>query len=323
MNSIYVVGGQQRELRTLLSDQQWYNYEQGLIIEVEPESAQLTQRVAYVSPPEVCPDEDPPILFKSATHVGDLLYACTQTEVLIYQMPQFVQLSYLSLPCFNDVHHVRPTPEGNLLIADSGLELVLEVTLAGEVLREWNVLGENTWAALARNYDYRKINLKPHRSHPNYVFYIGDEPWATRFHQKDAVSLLDPSKQILIGGERVHDGVVHGDYVYFTSVDGTVIVANPRTLQVEERISLGQMHESDTLLGWCRGLLFDGPLLWVGFSRIRATKFRENIGWISRGFKEVSPTHVACYDVERRCCIAEIDLEPQGLHAVFSIHPAL
>lgn len=322
MNSIYVVGGQQRTLRTLISDPQWYNYEKGVVVQVDPELREVSTRLAYVSPPEVCPDKDPPILFKSGTCVGDQLYLCTQTEVLIYQVPTFEQIGYLSLPCFNDVHHVRPTPDGNLLIANSGLELVLEVTLAGEVLREWNVLGEDTWGQLARDYDYRKINTKPHRSHPNYVFYIDDEPWATRFHQMDAVSLIDPSRRIHIEGERVHDGVVYEGYVYFTNVDGKVIVVHPRSLKVEERIDLTTMHDSDTLLGWCRGILFDGRFLWAGFSRIRATKFRENIGWASRGFKAVSPTHIACYDLERRHCVLDINLEPQ-LNAVFSIHPAL
>ena len=36
-------------------------------------------------------------------------------------------------------------------------------------------------------------STKPHLAHPNHVFHIGDEPWATRFQQKDAVSLLDPT----------------------------------------------------------------------------------------------------------------------------------
>jgi hypothetical protein len=60
----------------------------------------------------------------------------------------------------------------------------------------------------------------------------------------------------------------------------------------------------------------------VGFSRIRPTRWRENVGWLARGFKWVRPTHLACYDLDTRQVLAEIDLEPHGLNAVFSILPA-
>jgi hypothetical protein len=60
------------------------------------------------------PNEQPAILFKSGTLQGDLLYTCTQTEVMVYRVPSVRAVAYVSLPHFNDVHHVRPTPDGNL-----------------------------------------------------------------------------------------------------------------------------------------------------------------------------------------------------------------
>jgi len=42
-------------------------------------------------------------------------------------------------------------------------------------VREWNVLGEDTWSAHSRTVDYRiGVDLKPHRAHPNHVFFVYD-----------------------------------------------------------------------------------------------------------------------------------------------------
>lgn len=324
MKSLYVIGGQQRAYRSLLADDQnWYDYQKGLILQVDPTSGDSEVWVEYVSPPQACAEGDP-VLFKSGTVQGNKLYVCTQTEALIYSLPYFELVGYVSLPCFNDVHHVRPTAEGHLLVANSGLEMVLEVTLEGEILREWNVLGEDPWTRFSRAIDYRKgINTKPHRAHPNHVFYIGDDIWVTRFEQKDAVSLTRPGRRIDIGIERVHDGLLHEGLLYFTTVNGNVIIVNPGTLKIEEVVNLNEMHEEDTLLGWCRGIMIDGANIWVGFSRIRPTKFREAVSWVRVGFKRSLHTHVACYDLIGRRCITEIDLETHGLNAVFSILPGL
>jgi hypothetical protein len=324
MQSLYVIGGRQRALRPLLADtHDWYEYQEGLILRVTPETGEATTCVSYVSPPEANAAEAPQILFKSATLQGNRLYACTQTELIVYALPQFEQQAYISLPCFNDLHHVRPTAAGNLLVANSGLDMVLEITPQGEVLREWNTLGEQPWGRFSRAIDYRKgVNTKPHASHPNYVFYVEDEIWATRFQQKDAICLTRPDRRIPLDVERVHDGVLHAGWLYFTAVNGQVLIANPHTLRVEELIDLSSMHEQGTLLGWCRGILVEGDRAWVGFSHIRPTRFRENIAWVMRGFRQLTPSHIACYDLSHKRCLAEVDVQQHGLNAVFSIFEA-
>src|SRR5262249_46823007 len=122
-----------------------------------------------------------------------------------------------------------------------------------------------------------------------------------------------------IGVERLHDGVVADGCIYFTSVKGDVVIVDAATLAILECIDLNRFHPEGTLLGWCRGLLVDGPRVWVGFSHIRPTKVRENIGWIAHGFRRGRATHVACYDLRERRCVTEIELEGHGLDAVFSI----
>jgi hypothetical protein len=154
------------------------------------------------------------------------------------------------------------------------------------------------------------------------VFYVGDEPWATRFQMKDAVSVVDPSRRIDIGLERLHDGVVHEGRVYFTTVDGKVAIADTTSLQVVDVIDLTESHPDDMLLGWARGLLIDGDHMWVGFSRIRPTKIRENVGWVLRGLKRDFGTHVGCYDLRTRQSVMQVAVEPFGLSAIFGIYPA-
>lgn len=318
----YVIGGQQRAPRSLAeNDQQWYEYKQGMLLEVDTKTEEVQQRLTYTSRPGSYAEGDP-VLFKSATLEDGHLYTCTQTEVIVYSVPEFKEVGYVSLPCFNDVHHVRPTPDGNLLIANTGLEMILEVTYNGQVLREWNVLGDEPWANFSKEIDYRQgVNLKPHRAHPNYVFYVGDEIWATRFEQRDALCVTDPSKRIHIGLERVHDGVLHNGLIYFTSVNGNIVIANPETLQVEETIDLTTMHSPDTLLGWCRSIYIAEDKAWVGFSRVRPTKFRGALSWVRVGFQRSLPTHIACYDLKNRVCLQEINLEDYDLNAVFGIYP--
>lgn len=321
---LYVVGGQQRSPRSILDqDHQWYDYQKGIILRLDPQTQEVETCVEYVSPPDVYAPGDP-ILFKSGTVQDGKFYVCTQTEVLVFTIPEFTQVGYVSLPIFNDVHHVRPTPEGNLLVAISGLDMVVEVTLAGEVLREWDVLDGKPWTRFARDIDYRKgISTKPHPSHPNHIFLVEDEIWVTRFEQRDAVCLNRPDRSIRIGNERVHDGFLHEGRLYFTTVNGTVVIANPVTLQIERVVDLTAIHDPGTLLGWCRGIWVEGSRAWVGFSRIRPTRFREAVSWVRVGFKESRQTHIACYDLVEEVCLAEIGLESHCLNAVFSIIPAL
>src|SRR4051812_33460707 len=157
---LLVIGGRQRGERSLLDvSHNWYGYGQGVIVRIDGSGVSTT--LEYTSRPGSHGADDP-VLFKSATRHGDRLYCCTQTEVIVYSIPDMGEVAYISLPIFNDVHHVVPSPSGTLFVAVSGLELVVEVTLAGEVVNEWNVLGEDTWAQHSPFVDYRNsVDLKP------------------------------------------------------------------------------------------------------------------------------------------------------------------
>jgi hypothetical protein len=324
MNNFYVAGGRLRStvFRKL---EEWQSCEQALLIELDPATNQSRVCVEYVSPPEVRPDELPAILFKSATLRGNKLYTCTSTEVLVYDLPSFQLLHYISLPCFNDLHHVYPTHQGTLLVAVTGLDMVVEITTTGSLVREWDVLGGKPWTRFSRQTDYRKIpTTKPHKSHPNHVFELGQDVWVTRFYQRDAICLTTPGRRINVAVQGPHDGYVVGDRIYFTTVDGHVVIADWKTLQVVETIDLNQMSgQAEQALGWCRGVLpLDERRLWVGFTRVRPTKFVENVAWIRNGYSHrLKPSHVALYDLERGTCEQEIELESHGIGVVFSLLP--
>lgn len=314
----WVIGGEQRGDRSVLElDDRWYGYGCGVVLAVRDRDVE--RAFEYRSPDGVCAPGDP-ILFKSATVVGDRLYACTQTEVVVFALPTFEVLAHVSLPCFNDVHHVLPAGDGTLLVAVSGLEMVVRVDTDGNVVETTNVLGEDPWERFSRDVDYRQgVDLKPHRAHPNHLFMIGDEVFVTRFELRDAVSLDDPGRRIVIGRERAHDGVVVGDRVLFTTVDGFVVEASTETLEVVAEHHLDAPDGEDALLGWCRGLHVDGDDVWIGFSRIRPTRFRQTLSWIRTGFTRSCPTRIARYRRSDWSCVEEIDLEPYGLNAVFTI----
>ncbi len=327
MDRLYALGARQRNL-LIKNEDEWNLYESALILELDLKSGSVRSCVEYRSPSEVRAHEHSSMVFKAGTIVGNTLYACTATEVLIFSLPEFQQTGYVSFPALNDVHHVTPTSDGNLLVANTGLDMVVKFTLQGEVLSEWAVLDEELWSRFSRDIDYRKVDsTKPHQSHPNFVFELNGETWVTRFKQRDAICLDHRSKRIDIAVQSPHDGLICGDRIYFTTVDGRIVIANPRTLQVDEIVDLKQINGSDALLGWCRGILpLDERRIWVGFTRVRKTKFRENVLWVKNVFRPgmmEKATHLALYDIVDRRCLQEFDLEPYGMNIVFSVLPAV
>lgn len=299
-----------------------------MILEVDALTGSAQVRSEYGTPPTARATDRSSVLYKAGTLVGSKMYTCTPTEVLVYELPRFTVANYVSLPCFNDLHHVVPDSAGNLLVASTGLDLVVRLDPAGTVLQEWNVLGDNPWAKFSRDVDYRKVETtKPHRSHPNFVFELDGQVWVTRFEQRDAICLGEPRKRIDIAIQAPHDGHVCGEYIYFTTVDGHLVIAGRDSLRVERTVDLTAINGAEMLLGWCRGLLrIDADKFWVAFTRIRATRFQENLFWLNHALRNrmlQKPTHIALYDISAGRCLREINLEDHGMNVIFSILPVL
>ena len=321
MGELYLTGAEQRN-SAVLPLKEWHSTKNAILLRLDPDTEKVTEKLEYVTPAEACTDNEPGIAFKAATLFENRLYVCTSTEVIIFEVPGFRQVAYLSLPCFNDLHHVRPTPSGTLIVVVTGLDMVVEVDLKGKILREWSTAGEDTWARFSRNVDYRKVaTTKPHRSHPNFAFMLGDDVWATRCQLKDAICITSPGARIDIDVGSPHDGHIFRDKIYFTTVDAHLVIANPLSLKVEEVIDLNTIdNPKGHVLGWCRGLLpLTETLAWVGFTQLRSTKFKENLRWLNGSSTIFRPTRIALYDLAAKRCLREITLSPYGMDLIFSI----
>ena len=326
--TLWVVGGQQRGVPHYTRE--WKLFEKALVIRVDDG---VPRRVLeYETPPEHCADDSPAIVFKAASIQGDVAYLCTQTEVLVCDFPSFEIRRVITHPCFNDVHHVAPAPDGRLFVAVTGLDAVAELDPDGQLLRLTSVLGDSVWDRFSPDVDYRKVpTTKPHRAHPNYVFFIDGLPWVTRFLQRDAVPLDGDGHgraPFIVGGEGIHDGHVCGNTIYFTAVNGLVVRFN---LESGERVTVDlntvARANNERPLGWCRGFLPMGREAWVGLTRLRYTKLRQNVDWARHGFSNAyrhapEPTRVARYNLEQRTLLDEITVEDAGLNAIFSVHGA-
>jgi hypothetical protein len=320
-DKFHVSGGQFRS-SVFQKLEEWESCKLAMLVEIDPTTKTSRACLEYESPKETVADELPAIQMKYASTLGDKLYTCTSTEVMIYDLPSFHLSTYISLPIFNDLHHVYSTPQGTLLVAVTGLDIVVEVSLEGKLLREWDVLGADTWSIYSRDIDYRKVpTTKPHRAHVNHVFQLGDEIWATRFHQRDAISLEDPTRRIDIAIQRPHEGFIFNDFLYFTTVDGHIVVVNPRNLQIERVHDLSKMSgPSSEPLGFCRGLhLLDERFAWVGFTRIRPTKFRENLSWVRHPTRTPRHSHISLFDLQSGTCLEDIETEPHGVGVISNI----
>lgn len=324
--NLYLLGGRQKSrlLRPVAAERR---FETGIILRLDTEAGTTENLVCYRSPAEAKAHQESSNLFASGTISGNRLYACTYTEVLGFDVPSFQPTAYISLPRFNALHHVCCTKRGTLLIANTGLDMVVELDLKGTVLRQWSVLGDNPWGRFSENCDYRKIaSTKPHQSHPNFVFEIENDVWVTRFRQRDAICLTDRTKRIDIKIERPHDGSLHDELLYFTTVDGHIVVVDTKSLTTVSVIDLKQFRDYRYRgAAWCRGLLItaNSSQVWVGFTRIRKTLLMQGANWIRKGFRSVEPpTHIALFDLAAERCLKVIDLEPHGINILFSILPA-
>ncbi len=324
--TIFIVGGEQRGVPHWTRE--WRLYKRALVVKASGGETQCV--LQYQTPPEHCCDDTPSILFKAASIKGDRAYLCTQTEVLICDFPSFAIQKIISLPCFNDVHHVAAAPDGRLFVAVTGLDAVAELAPDGSLLHLTSVIGGSVWDRFSPTTDYRKVaTTKPHMAHPNYVFFLDDKPWVTRFTQRDAVPLDGNTNGRVIfrlGDEGVHDGHIDGNYLYFTAVNGLVLRFDLSSGAMQS-FDLNEMSNlnRERPLGWCRGLCPIDERVWVGFSRIRYTALRQNLDWIRRGFQKAdrfppAPTRIACYNLMRREFVEEIDLEDQSMNTVFSVH---
>lgn len=226
----------------------------------------------------------------------------------------------LTSPLFNDLHHVAWHGE-RLLAVSTGLDRVIELERDGTVQAIYPVLPD--LAPLEPGKDYRLSHTKPHASHPNYVFAVGDELWVTRAKQFDCVPLNDLSRPLPLSDVMVHDGVYFDGHYYFTSVRGQVLITDPPRRRIVQQFDLIQKRWH-LLTGWCRGIHVTEDYCYVGFSVFRRTKQLENIQWLKAkltGTNPPMPTRIEKIDRRTGALVDQFVFEPEELTAIFWIGP--
>jgi len=324
VKSVLITGAQQREGALELGDGK--QYQAALLLRLNLDTGEVSELIQKSDGGENYPDEYPNIEFTAGCLCDHELYLCTDTEIFIYKYPELELITCISHPAFQNIHHVYPRNE-DILIANTGLDMIVRLDKKShEIMEYMNVQHKDAWHRFDQKVDYRKVHsTKPHDSHPNYVFEFNDSIWATRCIQKDAVNLSDSNDKIDVNSDSnavIHDGIVQDGKIYFTSVDGHVIIVDQKTKKVLEKINLNIIEKSRSPLGWCRGLHIENDHALVGFTRLRKTKIKENVRWVKhfvKGDSKVLNTRVVLYDLRSKQKVREFAMPAEKIHAIYSI----
>lgn len=298
---------------------EWSKYNECSLQIINEKTGILLKEDKYITPPDNIAHNGN-IHFASGSFYKKKLFVPSCTEILVYKLPQLHIQKIYSHPTFNDIHHV--TVHNDLIyICNTGLEIIQVMDLTGNILKEYNVGLGSTWERFSQDIDYRlEPTTKPHETHANFVFFLGEELWCTRFLQKDAICIGDSSKKIRLdiskGGP--HDGLVLDDFIYFTLTDGYVVIVNKHTLKTEEIIDLNEISNYKVLLGWCRGIEVIDKKAYVGFSALRLSKYREYGLWIKYGKKPLA-SRIAVYNLDNKTLEKEIPIAKDTGAAIFTI----
>lgn len=323
---LLLTGGRQR--LSVRKREEWHLYDEARLVILDTETGKAELVLRHQTPVGERPDEMPSHIFKAAVREPETseLWVVSQTEVLCINCLSYEIKERFSHPWFNDLHHVAPI-NGLLHVVSTGLDSLISFNDNREAISIRHAMGDDPWIHFDRDIDYRLTpTTKPHRSHPNYVFWTPNGLWLTRFEQKDAICLDDPSRRIAIDTGKPHDGIVNNGKLWFTTVNGYVICVDPQTGKIVDCFDLNAIEKRGVPLGWCRGLWIDNDTAYVGYTRIRQTNFRQNLSWLTHGLKTPAgykslPTRVAAYDLAARQLIDEWSVEEAGLNALFSILP--
>lgn len=253
MTRVLVVGGEQDRAAGPLDRRHGPLYGWGVVTELVPDAPIAVPRLRWRDP-------DAPVgvghAFTGAAWDGDRLLLTTPSALVWVDVVGWRVVQVLRHPRFADLHHAVAVGERRF-VANTGRDEVLELAGA-RVVGEWSVVGP-----------------RGDRAHPNHLFVRDGRVWVTRFHQRDAIGL--EGGQIRVGVERPHDGVPGSDGVWFTTVDGRLVCGDLDRPAIV--VPILPPDADPQPLGWCRGLAFADGSAWVGFTRLRATRFRERLAW--------------------------------------------
>jgi len=302
-------------------------YDQAKLIKLDLSTGVFSTLLSKKGGGENYPQDHPNQQYTAACLEYDILWLPTDTEIFKYQLPSFELLVTYSYPCFHNIHSVHIFGD-ELVVTSTGIDNVIKLNKhSGEINAVLNTQGKDPWHRFDPEFDYRLIHsTRPHDNHPNFVFSLNDELWVTRCKQEDAVKLSDVSQKIDISGTdviSVHDGIVWQNKVVFTRVDGFLVVCDPKNKKPVEQIDPFKQTRNRPV-GWCRGLHIDGDIFYIGYSKVRQTKLKSKIKFLTQGnfkYKGSNNALVVAYNMATRE-VENVFETPDGtLDAIYGILP--
>jgi len=329
MNStLLITGGQLRENGFDLGEGKYYGAAKLLALDTTSHSVKTLLSIDHGN--DNFPDTHPNLEFTVGDVEGNALWLSMDTEIRKYSYPDLQLLCTFSHPCFHNIHSVKVRGD-DLWITSTGIDTVVVLDKESGVIKNLlNTDGKAIWHRFNEHTDYRKLHsTRPHDCHPNHIFWLDNKPWVTRCVQEDAVLLENPEMRIDVSGPKrpisIHDGIVRDGYIYFSTVDGSIVIADAISKRTIDVIQLSDLQGYNGLRGWCRGLYFAGDLCYVAFSRLRKTKRIEKLEWVRRILNKdnrvIEECSVICIDLKRRAMIDDFRLPLGEIDAIYSILP--
>lgn len=280
------------------------------------------------------------------------LYAACHAAVVRVDPRRAAVTGVLHQPCMNDLHHVAALND-RLYVSNTGLGAVdvlgLDGTFLGShaLLPAWanarRIGGEDfpagappvrpgwtgappaPWPVEGEDDGYHSVNRRsapfyrlkvPDHLHVNHVAFVGDRLLATCFADGTLRDLRTFEVVARILDAFLHDGIVHGDALWLTAIDGTVIELDARTLVERRRLSVFATGH----FGWCRGLAVTGEHLLVGLTEVRRGRLPRH-RWADRD-PEGSETSVLLLDRADGRLLARVAVnDPERHSKLYSVLP--
>ena len=284
--------------------------------------------------------------------VNGQLYVAAHAAVVRIDPLRAAVTGVLHQPCMNDLHHVAAF-EDLLYVSNTGLGAVDVLDLDGRFLGSHSLLpawanalrihGEDLpaeappvrpgwsgeppapWSEPREDDAYHATDRRsapfhrlkvPDHLHVNHVARLGGRLLATCFADGALRDLAGFDVAARLDGHFLHDGVVHGDALWLTAIDGSVIELDAVTLGERRRIdAFAAGHH-----GWCRGLAVTNEHLAVGLTEVRRGRLPRH-RWADRE-PDGSETSVLLLDRQGGRLLSRVDLTDEARHAkLYSILP--
>lgn len=333
----------------LLATMGWYDEAgDGAIIEIDLRAGQVRERLRW-RPPDALRVPTKGLTgacWGPGTDGHPRLYVACHNAVLRVDPRRWAVDGLLHQPCFNDLHDVA-TDGRRLLVANTGAGTVDVFDLhgrfvgshalvpawlnarrlSGETPEDWEASLAPGWSGAPPEFRPRQVQDGYHRPgpwptvkvvdhlHVNHVLPLGDRLLVTCLYDGTVRDLRTFEVFARVDGHP-HDGVVHEERLWLTTIDGAL---HGLPLRPEDSLIRRDLAAAGPY-GWCRGLLFGDEAVFVGWTEVRAERLPGH-RWSERP-PAGSETSVCAYDPADGRLLARVDLTDRARHAkVFALLP--